>query len=912
VTDPDTSLLDRWPLVGRRLDLDTAMRSLTDPRSAGVVISGSPGVGKSRLADEVLAEAEALGRRVVRAIASESARAVPLGALSHLLPPEVLLEGASTDTLDPIRLIAHARIALAGEQGAHPVLAVDDVHLLDAVSATLLSQLAADSAASLILTARTDESLPDSISGLVRADRLTRIDLSPLPDQAVDTLLHLALGAPVEGRASASLRVASSGNPLVLRELVRAADASGVLVRRDGVWRLVGHLPPARGAAELLGARLESIDEAGRDVLELLALAGPVPLDLVLSASDIAVLERLEAADLIVLRPGTGPSDPDVIALAHPLVADSVRQHLSPLRSRSILAAHADRVEAVFGRTGEHALHLATWRLDAGLPVEPDLLETATLLAHVAGDLHLTDRLATAAEQLRPALSVAVLHGDALYNLGRWADAEAVLARATSLPGSPLERAALANTRSLNLLLGLTATDEAIAVVRAELDAVAPSTPDPASHPDVEAARHDLRCRLALLEVYAGLPRQALDTAGPRPELAPANASDRRRRLRGRVVWGLAASYALAAMGRSGEAAELARTTRVEHLELGHELGLQGPGIHQLVLAYATADRGDLHRAAELAVSGYHASIMGASLPGQVWFSLHLGRIAIIQGHPRTGERWLREALSVATEAGWRGPRALALSGLAWAQCLLGDTAGASIAVDDMDGIPETMGLLASERTIGPATLATVEGRVDEARQQWRQAAGDARSGGRSAVEAWMLHELARLGDAAQVADRLDVLAAETENPLVAARAAHVRALTSRDHGDLADAANGLATLGCDLVAAEAFSEASDLARTSGDQRRANGLATRAATLAAACEGAWSARLVSTATVVPLSAREREVANLAATGIPSKEIAERLFVSVRTVNNHLQNAYTKLGVSSRAELRAALDVGEGS
>lgn len=41
--------------------------------------------------------------------------------------------------------------------------------------------------------------------------------------------------------------------------------------------------------------------------------------------------------------------------------------------------------------------------------------------------------------------------------------------------------------------------------------------------------------------------------------------------------------------------------------------------------------------------------------------------------------------------------------------------------------------------------------------------------------------------------------------------------------------------------------------------------------------------------------------------MPSKEIAERLFVSVRTVNNHLQNVYTKLGVSGRAELRAALE-----
>jgi DNA-binding CsgD family transcriptional regulator len=49
------------------------------------------------------------------------------------------------------------------------------------------------------------------------------------------------------------------------------------------------------------------------------------------------------------------------------------------------------------------------------------------------------------------------------------------------------------------------------------------------------------------------------------------------------------------------------------------------------------------------------------------------------------------------------------------------------------------------------------------------------------------------------------------------------------------------------------------------------------------------------------------VARLAANGLPSKEIAARLFLSLRTVNNHLQRAYTKLGVTSRADLARALE-----
>jgi DNA-binding CsgD family transcriptional regulator len=58
-----------------------------------------------------------------------------------------------------------------------------------------------------------------------------------------------------------------------------------------------------------------------------------------------------------------------------------------------------------------------------------------------------------------------------------------------------------------------------------------------------------------------------------------------------------------------------------------------------------------------------------------------------------------------------------------------------------------------------------------------------------------------------------------------------------------------------------------------------------------------------------LDGREREIVMLAASGLASKDIAGRLYLSVRTVNNHLQHAYAKLGVSSRAGLAEALRSG---
>ena len=64
---------------------------------------------------------------------------------------------------------------------------------------------------------------------------------------------------------------------------------------------------------------------------------------------------------------------------------------------------------------------------------------------------------------------------------------------------------------------------------------------------------------------------------------------------------------------------------------------------------------------------------------------------------------------------------------------------------------------------------------------------------------------------------------------------------------------------------------------------------------------------MQTDAVVPLSRREREVALLAGQGLSSKDIAAQLFLSVRTVDNHLQRAYAKLGVTNRSELGAVLD-----
>ena len=108
--------------------------------------------------------------------------------------------------------------------------------------------------------------------------------------------------------------------------------------------------------------------------------------------------------------------------------------------------------------------------------------------------------------------------------------------------------------------------------------------------------------------------------------------------------------------------------------------------------------------------------------------------------------------------------------------------------------------------------------------------------------------------------------------------------------------------IGADLIGAEAAVDSGRTWARAGEPRRATRMLQRSRQLLDRCQGARSPALLGLNTLVPLTDREREVALLAITGIGNKEIAERLFVSVRTIDNHLQHVYEKLGVKSRAEL----------
>ncbi|MFF8871886.1 LuxR family transcriptional regulator AbsR2 [Streptomyces massasporeus] len=148
-------------------------------------------------------------------------------------------------------------------------------------------------------------------------------------------------------------------------------------------------------------------------------------------------------------------------------------------------------------------------------------------------------------------------------------------------------------------------------------------------------------------------------------------------------------------------------------------------------------------------------------------------------------------------------------------------------------------------------------------------------------------YDAVRLGAPEKVIDRLGGVFAR-----------HADALTRADGPDLDDVAGELERRGFLLFAAEAYAQAVGVHR---DPRAARHSRTRAVALARRCQGARTPAL-SGLVLGELTARQRQIVTLAATGLTNRQIAERLTLSVRTVGNHLYSAYARLGASDRGAL----------
>jgi ATP/maltotriose-dependent transcriptional regulator MalT len=301
---------------------------------------------------------------------------------------------------------------------------------------------------------------------------------------------------------------------------------------------------------------------------------------------------------------------------------------------------------------------------------------------------------------------------------------------------------------------------------------------------------------------------------------------------------------------------------------------------------------------------GYSRALRkGDRLAAAAWVTM-LGRTLLDCGQVASARRVLSEALAACRQPVAACFLPVCLAAIAESAALSGDVVRAQEAVAEETGhVP--MACFRTDLDLARSWLAAASGDLCAGRAIALAAAAAAEAEGRLAGAVTALHTAARLGDAAPVRRRLERLTSVVDGPFAAACAAHAGALADRDGSMLDRAAAEFEGMGAYLMAAEAAAAARAVHQAEGRRGSALASSDRLRSLLERCEGAHSPGLAGLK-MAELTVREQEVAHLAASGLSSREIAQRLTLSVRTVDNHLRVTYDKLGVDGRRSLPRAL------
>jgi DNA-binding CsgD family transcriptional regulator len=867
--------------VGRAGELHRLRELLTGEPPCGAVVAGPVGVGKTRLAVEGLLVAERAGLATARVTATRSAAAVPFGALAPVLPPVLPGDGAMVDhRADLLRRSVDVLVERAG--GRHLVLFVDDAHLLDDASATLVHQLASTPSASVVATLRAGEAAPDPVVALWKDGLVERLDLGGLRSEAVEEVLSAALDGPIDRATATHLAVRCQGNVLFLRELVLGALRDGALSNDGGIWHLVGPLAPSDRLVELLEARLTDLAPAERAVLNFVSFAEPLGQAELSVLDDPSSAEALERRGLLV----SGKSGRRLeVRLAQPLYGEVLRARLSAMQVPAIARRLAEAVEGTGLRRRDDTLRVATWRLETG-GGHPDLMVAAAQAARWRYDFPLAEHLARAALEAGAHFDAALLAAQMATLQNRGDEAEAELAALAAAAEDDTEQGLIAISRIDNAML-LGRMDEGLQIAESANATIA----NPAWRDEIDAKR-------AGLVVAVHGPAAAAAAVEPLLPRAAGRA----------LVWACAVgAYAYGRLGRLQEALDATTTGYDAHLALTQPIEWE-PSLHLFMRCEALAHAGRLLESEALATGEYTQGLAERSVEKQCFFAFQLGKVVGDRGHVQAAERYLREAATA-----WRqvGRPQLAREALVFLALTLALSGRADQATETLQALEaEQRGppvlFVATDFHLTRAWAAVAAGDMPSAGRLLEEAATQAEAVGDLVGQASALHGLARLGHAKEVSGLLVALAGRIEGELVTARAAHTEALAKGDANALVAASCAFEAMGADLLAAEAAADAAVAWRRSGEPKEAAAAERRAGILAGNCQGAVTPALQMIETRARLTQGEREAALLAATGRSNKEIADELFLSVRTVENRLQRVYEKLGVSSRAELTAAL------
>jgi DNA-binding CsgD family transcriptional regulator len=860
-----------WPLIGRMEEMRAIEAATSASDVAGILVCGPAGAGKSRIAREALSAAASQGCETHWIVGTSSARAIPLGAFTAWAPSGV------TDTFQLLRGVIESLTASSAT--AKVVLGVDDVHLLDDLSTFVVHQIVQQGAAKVILTVRDGAPIPPAVQEVWTAGQFDRLDLQQLSLDETTMLLAATLEGSVDPGAAQRLWKLTRGNVLYLQNIVEQEVADGRIVHDHGYWRWIGDpiLPP--GLVELIESRIGDLPTLVSDVVDAVAVAEPIELGALAQITDAAAIEEAETRGLITLEPaGSGIE----VRVAHPLYGQVRRRRAAHTRLRRLrglvataLAAanDCDEIRVVVRR--------AALGLDSDLTPDADLLVRAAHGAVWLGDLHLADRLAEAAIHAGAGPDPNFVRAHALSCLGRGEEADAVLADIRSGQLTDRDRARFVFLRSSNMLWTLG---------------------DPGRAKDLidDALRNIPAHSRTFIDAFLTIYWFAMDQPEAAVRASKNLALEDIPSVGAEIGWALAQIAADA--GRTTEAvaeADAGYAAATRTLDAPHmRFNIADAEVSALLLSGQVADALDVaertrQQAAHLQGA---ARLLGAAVAG---------RAALGAGDLRSACLLLEQAaegLSESHPVGWgyryRIPHATALA-------IRGLTREAVAALAALDKVRRRFRTLDHERSLAQAWVAASQGAVSEAITVLLSAAERARATGQFAAEVLCLQTATQFGDRT-CAPRLRELESIVEGPRVGLAARFAAALADDDAAELSSLSKEFEHIGDLLGAVDSAAHAALAYRHRAKRGSALGCSTRADALADQCGGASTPALRHATETLPLTDREAEIVMLMGEGLSNRAVADRLTLSVRTVESHIYRAMLKTGITSRDELIALI------
>ncbi|MFD4179869.1 LuxR C-terminal-related transcriptional regulator [Rhodococcus sp. NPDC058514] len=823
------------------------------------MIVGPAGVGKTTLARTIASRARATS---LWAVGCESTRRIPLGAFAHLIEIDAAPDAATA--------LENACSALGG-RGADTTIVVDDADLLDPLSGALVRRLALDGSAHLVVTLGSGETGPGP--ALLGDGLLERIDLVAFTRPEAERVLESALDGPLDRVSAEWMWEASEGNPLYLRHLLEGSWDSGLLFQVGGVWQLRDRPVVTDELATLLESRLSTAEPVVMDVLRLLAFAGDLDVEVLRRASSRTAVTAAHRSGHLRIGPNGSRR---VARLSHPIVGEVLRERTAPLASRS-LRGRLVRALAEDPTVGEE-LRMATLALDGDADLDAELLADAAERALALCDYPLAERLAQAALDAGCGPRAAVVLARAMTWQGRSEEADALLASFDPREMPEYEHLAWGLWRSTTYFF-----DNRQAAARSELDGLR-------QHATSRDGLDVLASADVTFDFFANNVPRAIESTRT---LFGAEGSSA-------LALGFAAStggLALARAGHADEVPEVAARGLAAATSTGFLLGRMQIGVAEVS---AAALSGNLSGIDEMLARYATATPPGRSrwvVEGYIHGLAHLAVGRVVEA-----EDQFRRGRAAAVNGGPRMWVVLCAIGLCQA---LGAQGRVEQAIEALDCAEESFGEhLAS---FGPdlmharAWIVAARGEHREAVKVARGAATLARAGSMFGIEAMALHTAVRFGDRSATG-RLRRLAGLVDGRFVRVAAVQAQAWQTHDGHGLDGAAAEFETMSANLLAADAAAQAALAHRRSGAERDEQRSAATARRLAAECAGARTPALSLLENPMALTSRERVVAALVATGMTNREIAQRLTLSVRTVEGHVHRLLAKLDAVDREAL----------